>query len=463
MNKIWLIAQRDFLITLSNRGFLFGLFIMPLLIGVAVLVGPRLISANRSPQVVGRVVVMDPTGQVLPALRSTLSTSAIEARRAENARRTLADVPAANRGMAEQAMQGALGTVPNLTIEERPADAASLANTSLENRVAIEKQALSSADSAGRPLALVVIRPDSVGRTDASGEFGTYDLYASRTLDDATETVMYESLREALVNARLGAAKLDQKQIDVMTRVKRPNSTIVTAAGEQRAQRKFMQFLPFLVGVFIFVGVITGGQTLMTSTVEEKSSRVVEVLLAAVSPFQLMAGKLLGQAAVGLLAMAIYLGLGLLALYSFAMFGIIDPMLIVYFLVFFLITYLIFGALMMSIGAAVNQIQEAQSLMGPVMLLLLVPYMMSPMIGRAPNSTLSVAISFIPPMNTMAMMTRMASDSPPPAWQVWLTVLVGLGGVYVALWFAAKIFKVGLLMHGRPPNIATLIRWARQA
>jgi ABC-type Na+ efflux pump permease subunit len=224
-----------------------------------------------------------------------------------------------------------------------------------------------------------------------------------------------------------------------------------------------MQMLPFMVGLFIFVGVITSGQTLMTSTVEEKSSRVVEVLLAAVSPFQLMAGKLLGQSAIGLLAMAIYLGLGLLALYSFAMFGIIDPMLIVYFLVFYLITNLVFGALMISIGAAVNQIQEAQSLMGPVMLLLLVPYMMSPMIGRAPNSTLAVVVSFVPPMNTVGMMTRMASDSPPPAWQVWLTLLVGLGAACAAVWFAAKVFKVGLLMHGKPPNIATLIRWARQA
>jgi ABC-type Na+ efflux pump permease subunit len=248
-----------------------------------------------------------------------------------------------------------------------------------------------------------------------------------------------------------------------MTRVKRPTSTIVTAAGDQRAQRKFMQFLPFMVGLFIFVGVITSGQTLMTSTVEEKSSRVVEVLLAAVSPFQLMAGKLLGQLAIGLLAMAIYLGLGLLALYSFAMFGVIDPMLIVYFLAFYLITNLVFGALMISIGAAVNQIQEAQSLMGPVMLLLLVPYMMSPMIGQAPNSTLAVVVSFLPPMNTIGMMTRMASDSPPPAWQVWLTLLVGLGAACVAVWFAAKIFKVGLLMHGKPPNVATLIRWARQA
>ena len=458
MNKILLIAQREFLITVSNKGFLFGLFILPLMLGVAVFFGPRLLSASRSPQVVGRVAVIDPTGQVLPELRSTLSTSAIETRQEENARRALADVPETNRAFAERGIRAAMGSIPDLTIEERPADAASLAN-----RVATEKQSLSSADSASRPLALIVIHQGAVQRTDPAGEFETYDLYASRALDDATETVIYQSLSEALVRVRLGAAKLDQKQVDAMTRVKRPTSTIVTAAGEQRAQRKFMQMLPFIVGIFIFVGVITGGQTMMTSTVEEKSSRVVEVLLAAVSPFQLMAGKLLGQSAIGLLAMAMYLGLGLLALYSFAMFGIIDPMLIVYFLLFFLITYLVFGALMISIGAAVNQIQEAQSLMGPVMLLLLVPYMLSPMIGRAPNSTLAVVISFLPPMNTMAMMARMASDSPPPDWQVWLTVVVGFAGACAAVWFAGKVFKVGLLMHGKPPNVATLIRWARQA
>ena len=453
MNKILLIAQRDFVTTISNRGFLFGLFILPLMIGAALFFGPRLLSASRSPQVVGRIVVMDSTGQVLPELRSTLSVSAIKTRQEENAKRALADVPEANRAMAERGIRATMGTVPNLTIEERPADAT----------VATEKQSLSSADSASRPLALIVIHKDAVQPADAAGEYGTYDLYASRALDDATETVIYQSLSDALIHVRLGAAKLDRQQVDAMTRVKRPTSTIVTAAGEKRAQRQFMQFLPFLVGIFIFIGVITSGQTLMTSTVEEKSSRVVEVLLAAVSPFQLMAGKLLGQLGVGLLAMAIYLGLGLLALYSFAMVGLIDPMLIVYFLVFYLITNLVFGALMISIGAAVNQIQEAQSLMGPVMLLLLVPYMMSPMIGRAPNSTLAVVVSFIPPMNTLGMMTRMASDSPPPVWQVWLTLLVGVGGAVAAVWFAGKVFKVGLLMHGRPPNIATLIRWAREA
>jgi len=145
------------------------------------------------------------------------------------------------------------------------------------------------------------------------------------------------------------------------------------------------------------------------------------------------------------------------------MFGLIDLMLVVYLFVFFLITYLVFGALMMAIGASVNQMAEAQSLMGPVMMLLLLPYILSPMIGRAPNSTFSIAVSFIPPVNTFAMMSRLASDAPPPAWQVWLTVLVGIGGAVAAVWFASKVFRIGLLMHGKPPDLKTMIKWARMA
>ncbi len=165
----------------------------------------------------------------------------------------------------------------------------------------------------------------------------------------------------------------------------------------------------------------------MTSTIEEKSNRVVEVLLAAVSPMELMAGKLLGQLGVGLTVLAVYLGLGLLALFQFAMLGLVEPMLVIYVLAFFFISYLVFGALMMAIGAAVNTTAEAQAMMGPVMLLLIAPYVLSAIVGRAPNSTFSVVASFVPPINTFVMMARLASDAPPPTWQVLLTMVVGLG------------------------------------
>jgi ABC-2 type transport system permease protein len=118
---------------------------------------------------------------------------------------------------------------------------------------------------------------------------------------------------------------------------------------------------------------------------------------------------------------------------------------------------------MLAIGAAVSQIQDAQSLMGPVMILLVAPYIFVQFIGQAPNSTFSVAISFIPPLNSFAMLARLASATPPPLWQVWLSVLVGLASAALTVWFAAKVFKFGLLMHGKPPNFATMIRWARMA
>ena len=127
-------------------------------------------------------------------------------------------------------------------------------------------------------------------------------------------------------------------------------------------------------GLLVF-GVMIGGQTLLTQTVEEKSNRVVEVLLSAVSPIELMAGKILGQMAVSMLVLALYVGMGLFMLMSFAMIGLLDPVLIVYLVVFFVISYLLFAAVFSAVGAAVNEMREAQSLMTPVMLALMAPWM----------------------------------------------------------------------------------------
>jgi ABC-2 type transport system permease protein len=201
----------------------------------------------------------------------------------------------------------------------------------------------------------------------------------------------------------------------------------------------------------------------MTSTVEEKASRVVEVLLSAVSPLELMAGKVLGQMAVSLLVLGLYIGIGVLMLSSFAMLGLLDPWLIAYLVIFFLITYFLFASVFGAIGAAVTEMREAQALVTPVMLLLMVPWLLVAPVARDPNTTMAIALSFIPPVNTLAMMIRMASTSPPPLWQVWLTIGIGLASACAVTWAAAKIFRIGLLMYGKPPNFATMLRWVRQA
>jgi ABC-2 type transport system permease protein len=155
--------------------------------------------------------------------------------------------------------------------------------------------------------------------------------------------------------------------------------------------------------------------------------------------------------------------MGALMLMSFAMLGLIDPRLIVYLILFFLVGYLVFASVFAAVGAAVNEMREAQSLMTPVMLALMAPWLFAAPIGRDPDSTFSVVMSLVPPVNTFAMMIRLASSTPPPFWQVALSLAIGVASAVLAMWFAAKIFKVGLLMHGKAPSMGTLVRWARQA
>jgi ABC-type Na+ efflux pump permease subunit len=167
--------------------------------------------------------------------------------------------------------------------------------------------------------------------------------------------------------------------------------------------------------------------------------------------------------AVSMLVLALYIAMGALMLFSFAMLGLIEPLLIVYLIVFFLVGYLVFASVFAAVGAAVNEMREAQSLMTPIMLALMAPWFFATPIGRDPSSTFSVAMSLVPPVNTFAMMIRLASSTPPPFWQVALSLAIGVASAVLAMWFAAKIFKIGLLMHGKPPTLGTLIRWARMA
>ena len=101
--------------------------------------------------------------------------------------------------------------------------------------------------------------------------------------------------------------------------------------------------------------------------------------------------------------------------------------------------------------------------MTPVMMVLIIPWILWMPISRAPDALFSVVMSFLPPVNPFVMMIRIASTSPPPWWQIWLSILNGVASVFGALWFAGKVFRVGLLMYGKPPNFATLIKWVRMA
>jgi len=214
--------------------------------------------------------------------------------------------------------------------------------------------------------------------------------------------------------------------------------------------------------ILLVMSVMIGGQYLLTTTVEEKSSRVVEVLLSAVSPMQLMTGKVLGQMGVGLTLLVIYSGLGIVALVMFAR-QYLDIAQIAYLFIFFVLAYFMIASLLAAVGSAVNDMREAQSLQTPVMMVVIVPYVLWMPISRDPNSMLATVLSFVPPISPFVMMMRVTSTSPPPMWQVAASIAVSIVGAYLCVWFAAKIFRIGLLMYGKPPNLKTLIKWVRMA
>jgi ABC-2 type transport system permease protein len=301
-----------------------------------------------------------------------------------------------------------------------------------------------------------------VVRQPGQEKFGTYDLYVRTKLDDRLIDDLNDGAREAIVAARLEAAGIHADQLKGLTDVEKPKSKTVSAGGEQTTNEVLNAVLPAAFMALLLISVLTSGQYLLTSTVEEKSNRVVEVLLSAVSPMELMTGKILGQMAVGFLVLLLYAGLGLVALVSFATIGLLDPGMVVYLLIFYVLAYFTIASMMAAIGSAVNEMREAQTLMAPVMMFLMIPWLLWLPIAREPNSMLAVVLSYVPPLNSFVMLLRVTSAAPPPAWQVWLSVLVGVAGVYASLWLAAKIFRVGLLMFGKPPSFGTLVKWARQ-
>lgn len=459
MKKILQIALREFLATVATKGFILGVMMTPVLLALVAVAFPLLIN-KKPPKIDGEVAIVDPTGILVPGLVAYLEPEQIAKRRDQFKEKLDAATPGALRKLSgsskvtEQALDSALGEIPVLRVSPLPIDADLEAEKALLHRGTI---------SDGGRLAVVVIENNAVTKQPPGEKLGTYQLFIRENLDERIADEIRNGLRSSIVDARVSAAGLDRARIEELTSVAYRKATMVTETGEVQIHEELQMLIPMGFMILLLVSVFTGGQYLMTTTIEEKSSRVVEVLLSAVSPMQLMTGKIIGQLGVGLLVIGLYAGMGISALFSFGVLGLLKLSLLIYLVIFYFIAYFVVGSLMAAIGAAVNEPREAQSFMMPIMMIMMIPWILWMPISRDPNSLFATVCSFVPPINPFVMLLRMSSSTPPPLWQSWLSILIGIGSVYVALWAAAKVFRIGLLLHGKPPNFGTLIRWIRMA
>lgn len=462
--KVTRIAAREFAATVLTKGFIIGALVVPGVLMAIIPVIGLLAASAQPPAPTGTLLVLDRSGAVYDTLAQRLSAESIRQRREDELRRVgekskeaFGKAGALIAGNADKAAQ--MVPVPNFRVESLPPD------TDIEaakERIRSQLTAEESPEGIDRVLAVIEIDPDAVVR--AGEEFGEWQSFLRPKANSEAVGEVNEAVDWSIREMRFKAAGVDRGQVSALNTVSHRDAQQITEGGEQQDTSGLTSMVvPVVAMLLILVSTFTGGQYLLTTTIEEKSSRVVEVLLSAVSPMELMTGKILGQMCVGLSLLTIYNSLGIVALLAFSISGVLSWQLIVSFFVFFVLAYVMFASMMAAIGSAVNDLREAQSLMTPVMLFSMVPYFFFLPVIRAPNSGLSTALSFVPPISPFIMIMRIATPEPIPAWQIPASIAVNLCGVAFLLWFAAKVFRVGLLMYGKPPNLRTLIKWVRMA
>ena len=198
----------------------------------------------------------------------------------------------------------------------------------------------------------------------------------------------------------------------------------------------------------------------MQGVVEEKMQKIAEVLLGSVTPFQLMLGKLMGMIGVSLTVAGFYMtGIYILA-YKYGVTDFLSPVVLAWFVVYLVLAILMYGSLFIAIGAAASDMKETQSLLMPVLMIVMLPLFVLVPIIQDPNSAFSTACSFFPPSTPMLMIARV---SVPPGIDWWQPVL-GVVGVLLAtlacVYVAGRIFRVGILMQGKGAKFGDMIRWA---
>jgi ABC-2 type transport system permease protein len=304
---------------------------------------------------------------------------------------------------------------------------------------------------------------------DAKDAFQFY----GRTVGDIKSIAEFESaLRRSVIGLRFENAHIaaDKELVEkLIAKVDMQTNEISKEGGSTKKDFMAAYFGTFMFVMVLFFTLLLYGIATMRGILEEKSSRVMEVLLGSVSPDELMTGKILGIGLVGLTQVAVYaLTAGLVRLYISSqanpeMAGVLTSFTagkMGFFLLFFMLGYFMYTALFACIGAVCNSEQEAQNLQSPVQMCLMLPMMATIFFVGQPDSTIAVVVSLIPIFTPMVMFMRICVQMP-PLWQIALSIVLTLGTTWLIFRGAAKIFRIGILMYGKRPTIPEILRWAR--
>jgi ABC-2 type transport system permease protein len=417
MNKLIAIIKREYLSRVRSKGFVIGTIISPVLMAGLVVV-PILV-ALRGGGDVRRLAVLDRAGDDALYARVEKSFADDEAEDRYELRREVVASP-----------------------------------QSLESR----KQHFDAELVAGRLDGYLVIPPDVLAggkvayHTRKAGDFG-----GRRRLRTALSAAVNEH--------RLAGAGIDTARVKDLSRGVEVET--INERGEQERGQSFI--LAYALLIILYITILVYGVTVLRGVVEEKQSRIIEVMLSSVRPFQLMLGKIVGIGLVGLTQYVVWaacaLVLSAVAAAQALMIGAvqlprISPALMFYFVAYFVLGYFLYATLYATVGAIVSNEEDGQQVQMPVTMTLVVPMALSSVVMSDPNGTLSTVLSLIPLFAPVLMFLRITLEQP-PLWQVALSFVLLIGTILGSVWVAAKIYRVGVLMYGKRPTLPELARWLK--
>lgn len=275
-----------------------------------------------------------------------------------------------------------------------------------------------------------------------------------------------QTLNEKIKSLRLIQAGMDPALIGKVTQpvpMKKLGLMKKDAAGKvlnPKTENTAARFaVPVMSMMLLFMMIMSSAPTLLNGVLEEKMNKIAEVLISSVSPFHLMLGKLAGAILTSFTLSLLYLGAIAFTLFHFGVSEFVPVTHYLWFLLFQLLALMMYGSMFSALGAACSEIRDAQSIMMPAMLLLMLPLFVWLPVIQSPSSNFARTLSLLPPLTPLLMMLRIFVPPGPPWWEILAGVILTFLFMLICVWASSRIFRVGMLFQGQPPSFRRLFGW----
>lgn len=297
--------------------------------------------------------------------------------------------------------------------------------------------------------------------------------YGRNVSDVITKGQIEQRLNRAVSRQRLIELNVDEEKIDKLAMPIDLEAYPINEKGAEGAKDSGAGFVAvFIITFLIYLTILMYGQVVLGAVVEEKETRIAEILFSSVQSFTLMIGKLIGVSLVAMTQLGIWLaafvllsgaGIGWLAAQGVDInIPHLAPLFFIYFFLFFVLGFFIYATIYALVGSMVTTTQEGGQVAMPVLFLLMIGFYLAFPVIRSPNSPFAFWVSMVPFFSPITMMVRIVSQTP-PMWQIAVSLGIGAVTVVVLLWLAARVYRVGMLMYGKKATIPEVWRWVKQA